>query len=89
MRFTVSTNNQKGYHLRKALINAVVEADVLPMVESVSLILAIKNTSIPQIAKELKVSRQMPYIVLANPKKSKRVKEALLNALGFDPWGTI
>jgi hypothetical protein len=68
------------------LINAVVEAPDLPMVETVNLVLAINGTSIPQIAKDLKVSRQLLYLVLSNPRKSKRVKDALCDALGFDPW---
>jgi hypothetical protein len=85
----MSTTKRKGSTLRKALINAVVEAPDLPMVEVVNLILAIKKTSIPQIAKELNVSRTMPYIVLSNPRKSKRVKDALCDALGFDPWEAL
>jgi hypothetical protein len=83
----MSTENETTSSLRKALINAVLESPNLPMVEAVNLILAIKKTSMSKIAGELKVSRQMPYAVLVNPRKSKRVKQALLYALGFDPWG--
>jgi hypothetical protein len=85
----VSTTKRNGAHLHKALINAVVEAPDLPMVETVNLVLAINGTSISQIAKDLKVSRQLPYLVLSNPKKSKRVKEAISDALGFDPWEAV
>ena len=81
----MSTKRTTKSTLHKALINAVVETDDLPMVEVVALILAIKETSISKIAKELGVSRQMLYSVLAGSRKSKRIKEALSGTLGFEP----
>jgi DNA-binding phage protein len=86
-KMTMSTTKDHKSNMRKALINAALESSNLPLVESVNLILAIKKTSMSKIARKLKVSRQMPYVVLVNPRKSKRVKQALLDALGFDPWG--
>lgn len=76
------------YHdpdLRKALMKAVIEADALPIVDAVNLILAIKGTSIPGFAKDIGVSRQMVYGVLVGSRKSKKVKEALSGILGFEP----
>lgn len=85
----MSIINKHEPDLKKALIKAITGADGLPIVETVNLVLAINQTSIPKIAKGLNVSRQFLYIVLSNPRKSKRVKQALSDALGFDPWGDI
>lgn len=81
----MSTKRKTKSTLHKALINAVVEADGLPLVESVALILALKETSISKMAGELGVSRQMVYSVLAGSRKSKRIKEAISGTLGFEP----
>jgi len=65
-------------------MNAILEADDFPLVDSVAFILALKGTSVPKFAKERKVSRQMVYAVLSGERKSKGLQEDLTAILGFE-----
>ena len=73
--------------LKKNLLKSIVNAnDRLPIVESVNLILAIKSSSIKQVAGQAKVTPQMVYSVLADKKTSQKVRRTISKTLGFDPW---
>ena len=82
----MSSNTRNGHRLKKHLISAILKAPEISPLDAVNVKLALNHKSISDLAKEINVSRQAVHLVLAGQSKSKRITEAIRQALGFDPW---
>jgi ABC-type uncharacterized transport system ATPase subunit len=82
----MSSHKSNGDHLKKHLINAILEAPKISLLDAVNIKLALNQSSIPKLAKELNVSRQAVHLVIKEKAKSRRITGAIIKALGFDPW---
>jgi len=58
----------------------------ISMVDGVTILLKLRSIKIGNIAKHAGVSRQMLHAVLSGKRESKKVKQAISKALGFNPW---
>ena len=51
-------------------------------------ILKLKKISVVDISNDADVSRQKAYAVLSGDLKSQKIKNAFVDALGFNPWAS-
>lgn len=82
----MSSNKANGHRIKKHLINAILEAPEISPLDAVNVKLALNHKSISDLAREISVSRQAVHLVLTGQSKSRRITEAISQALGFDPW---
>ena len=84
----MSIEKEKDFTLQKLTIGSILDSPSLPLLDTIKYLLSLKGYSISDIAKKASVSRQAIYDVINDQYDSKKVKQAITKALGFNPWAT-
>jgi len=73
--------------LNNLLIKEIINADSqLPLTNSVNLLLALKQTSVPKLAMAAGISRQAAYLDIKGIKPSPRFRKTITKIFGCVPW---
>jgi len=72
--------------IKEAIISNVLKHPEPSLVDAVHIILRLHRKPLNEIATKAGVSRQMVHSVITGKRNSKKVKQAISKALGFNPW---
>ncbi len=82
----MSTPNKKNFRLKMTLIQQIMDAENIPLVDSVNYLFRLKGTSISKLSKEIHLSRQAMYSDINGEKPCPKFREKVEELLGQVPW---